>query len=72
MTRMASAIKAAPRNERVADTWMTVNEAAVQLKTSRYLVLKRAAAGEFSSAMVAGRVVLDRASVERAISNTAA
>jgi hypothetical protein len=63
---MSAASKESATVTAPTDKWMTVQQVAVALETSRHLVLKRAAAGEFQTEVVAGRLVFSRASVERA------
>ena len=49
------------------DPWLTVKDAAEMLGISRFLVLSRAAKGELETRTIAKRLVVSRASVERAL-----
>ena len=49
------------------DPWLTVKDAAEMLNISRFLVLSRAARGELETRTIAKRLVVSRASVERAL-----
>lgn len=53
------------------EAWMTVTEAAKQLKCAPQTVYVKALAGELDTTRVASRTFISRASVERALSGEA-
>lgn len=63
---MATTRKKATR-DRPDDPWLSLPQAARALGVSRQTVLLRASRGELDSLSAAGRVLVARASVERAI-----
>lgn len=56
-----------PKAETRVDPWMSVREAARQLKMSPPAVLTRVIQGHLEAQTVAGRTFISRASVERAL-----
>jgi hypothetical protein len=64
---MSAASKAVRQPVTSEDPWLTVKEAAELLDISRHLVLSRAAKGELETREIAKRLVVSRASVERAL-----
>ena len=71
MIPVMSAVSKVVERQKVADPWMSIKEAASQLDISRHMLLKRAASGEFETTLVADRLVVSRASVERAVGQEA-
>lgn len=52
---------------RAKDEWVSLGAAAKALGEVRQTVLTRAVAGELKAKLVAGRTVVDRASLDRAV-----
>lgn len=55
------------KKQRVDDRWMSLVEAARVLGASRQTILARAIKGDLEAEHIAGRTVISRASVERAV-----
>lgn len=62
---MSAVRKAEPAE--VSDPWLSLNQASIALGETRTAVLQRIARGELGHQIVAGRTVVSRESVERAL-----
>jgi excisionase family DNA binding protein len=66
-TQKVNAMVPARKKQKGDDRWMSLVEAARTLAVSRQTILARAVKGELEAEHVAGRTVVSRESVERAV-----